>query len=103
MYTHHRDEKEGDLAQGDTGQVRLTKEASRRDITELCRLSSELVVVVVVVRVGMLLTGLADTEELLEDERCTVQWFITSVCGGGGTEELQIHAFPLNHDHAKCY
>lgn len=42
----------------------------------------------------MLLTGLADTEGNvweMDDAQCS--GFITSVCGGGGTEELQIHAF----------
>lgn len=48
----------------------------------------------------MVLTGLADKGKHLQDERCTVKWFITSVCGGGGTEELQTHAYLLNHYHA---
>lgn len=93
MCTHHRDEKEEDLAQGDRGAVTgKTKEASRRDKTGLCRreLSPELVV-----RVGMLLPGLADTD------KTSGGWFITAVCGGGGTEVLQIHAVTLNHYHAR--
>lgn len=52
MYTNHRDDKEGDLAQGDTGSgtIKGKQEGQNRALQA---------VAVLVVEAGMLLTGLA--------------------------------------------
>lgn len=52
MYTNHRDDKEGDLAQGDT--IKGKQEGQNRALQAFA---------VLVVEVGMLLTGLTDTEQ----------------------------------------
>lgn len=93
MYTHHRDEKEGILAQGKT-QGRYNKHKKKGKQEGYNRALQALAVLWAGGGEGR---NAADWPswhwgKRLEDERCTVQLFITSVCGGGGTEELQEHA-----------